>query len=100
MVQQPSLQPLGRAVSTPPDSLLRLVTAALVRLVTAALALVVAMLVVSSLASSRPLSWTAFLPTATEFTHSQLSSEGVDTRLFDANANNDGYVEGLAKAVD
>jgi hypothetical protein len=102
MVQQSSLQPLGRAVSGQPDSLVRLVTAGLVRLATAALALVVAMLLINPLASSRPLPWTILSsPVAV---HSQPSSVGADVRLFDGNdansANNDGYLEGLARAVN
>ena len=99
MTQQSSLQPVGRVVGGPPDSLVRLATAALVRLATAALALVVAMLVINPLASGRPLTWATLSPPVPA--HSQPPSVGV--RLFDANgaatANNDGYLEGLAKAV-
>lgn len=102
MAQQSSLQPLGRAVGGPPDSLVPLVTGALVRLATAALALVVAMLVINPLASGRPLPWTTFSPPVAE--RSQPSSVGADIRLLDRNdasdANNDGYLEGLAKAVN
>ena len=102
MTQQSSLQPLGRAAGGSPDSLARLATAALVRLATAALALVVAMLVINPLASGRPLAWTTLSPPAAQ--HSQPSSVGADVRLFDgydaSRANNDGYLEGLAKAVN
>jgi hypothetical protein len=99
MTQQSPFQPSGRAVGGPPDSLVRLGTAALVRLATAALALVVAMLVINPLASGRPLTWTTL--SAPVAVHPQPPSVGV--RLFDPNslasANNDGYLEGLAKAV-
>ena len=102
MAQQSSLQPLGTAIGGQPDSLVRLVTPALVRLATAALALVVAMLVINPLASSRPVPWTILLPPVA--VHSQPSSVGSDIRLFDGNdangANNDGYLEGLEKAVN
>jgi hypothetical protein len=99
MAQQSSLQPLGRSVGAPPDNPVRLVTGALVRLATAALALVVAMLVINPLASGRPLSWTTFSPLVAE--HSQPSSVGANIRVFDGNdANNDGYLEGFAKAVN
>jgi len=102
MSQQFSLRPLGRAVGSPPDSLVRLVSAALVRLATAALVLVVAMLVISPLASGRPVPWTSFSSTVTE--HLQPSGMGADIRLFDgdqaSHANDDGYLQGLAKAVN
>ena len=102
MAQQSSLQPLGRAVGAPADSLVRLVTAALVRLATAALALVVAMLVINPLASGRPLPWTTLSPPVVA--HSQPASVGAGIRLFDrddaSRANSDGYLEGLAKAVN
>lgn len=99
MIRQSSLQPFGRPVAGPPDSLVRLATAALVRLATAAFALVVAMLVINPFASGRALSWTTFSRPAAE--HSQPSSMGVNIRLFDGNnANNDGYLEGLAKALN
>jgi len=100
MAQQSSLRPL--AVGSPPDSLVRLVSAAFIRLATAALVLVVAMLVINPLASGRPVSWTAFSSTVTE--HWQPSGIGADIRLFDgdgaSHANDDGYLEGLAKAVN
>jgi hypothetical protein len=102
MAQQSSLRPLGRAVGSPPDSLVRLVSAGLVRLATAALVLVVAMLVINPLASGRPLPWTPFSSTVTA--HWQPTGMGVDIRLFDgdqaSHANDDGYLEGLAKAVN
>jgi hypothetical protein len=101
MAQQSSLRPSGRAVGSPPDSLVRLVSAALVRLATAALALVVAMLVINPLASGRPLQWNTFSSTLTE--HLQPSGMGGEIRLFDDRASHtydDGYLEGLAKAVN
>jgi hypothetical protein len=102
MTEQSSLQPASRGNGRPPDSLVRLGTAALVRLATAALALVVAMLVINPLASGRPLTWIALSPAVAA--HSQPSSVGPDIRLFDGNdastTNNDGYLEGLAKAVN
>ena len=102
MTQQSPFQPSGGAVGGPPDSLVRLGTAALVRLATAALALVVAMLVINPLASGRPLTWIALSPAVAA--HSQPSSVGPDIRLFDGNdastTGNDGYLEGLAKAVN
>jgi len=102
MAQQSSLRPMGRAVGSPPDSLVRLVSAALVRLATAALVLVVAMLVINPLASGRPLPWTTFSSAVTE--HLQPSGIGVEIRFFDGDqaspANDDGYLEGLAKAVN
>ena len=99
MTQESSVQPFGRPVGGSPDSLVRLLAAAFVRLATAALALVVAMLVINPLASGRPLTWTTLSPPVAA--HSQQPSAGV--QLFDANgatsANNDGYLEALAKAV-
>ena len=102
MTEQSSLQPASRGNGHPPDSLVRLGTAALVRVATAALALVVAMLVINPLASGRPLTWIVLSPAVAA--HSQPSSVGPDIRLFDGNdastTNNDGYLEGLAKAVN
>ena len=69
MAQRSSFQTLGRAVGGSPDGLVRLVAEALVRLATAALVLVVAMLVINPLASSKPLSWTTFSSAVAE--HSQ-----------------------------
>jgi hypothetical protein len=86
----------GGAVDSP--------SAGLFRLVTPALALVLAMVVLGLLAGDRPYSWTDFVSTVTESTRSQPSAVGADSRVFDrdgaSRANDDGYLEGLAKALD
>jgi hypothetical protein len=68
-----------------------------VRLAAAAVVLVVATAVVTLPPSGRPSSWTAFWSTVTP------SSAEVGPRLLDQNAvsraNDDGYLEGLAKAL-
>jgi hypothetical protein len=96
MTQQYSIRLSGGAVDSP--------SAGLFRLVTPALALVLAMVVLGLLAGDRPYSWTDFVSTVTESTRSQPSAVGADSRVFDrdgaSRANDDGYLEGLAKALD
>jgi hypothetical protein len=91
MTQQSSIQLSGGAVDGPSDGL--------VRLVTPALALMLAMVVLGLLAGDKP-----FVSTVTESTRSQPSVVGVDTRVLDrdgaSRANDDGYLEGLEKALD
>jgi hypothetical protein len=96
MTQQSSIRLSGGAVDGSSDGL--------VRLVTPALALILAMVVLGLLAGDKPSSWTDFVSTVTESTRSQPSAVGADSRVFDRDganrANDDGYLEGLAKALD
>jgi len=93
MAQQSSIRLCGASVGHPLDGI--------VRLVTAALALALAITLVGLLAGGRSSPWTALLSTVAE--SSQTSAAGVDYSVLNSGAaeaaNNDGYVEGLAKAL-
>jgi hypothetical protein len=77
---------------------------ALVRLVAVTLVLIAGMAVVSLPTATRPLSWTAFLSTVAASTRWPPSDAQVGSQLRDRDgvnrANDDGYVEGLVKALD
>jgi hypothetical protein len=75
-----------------------------VRFVAVTLVLVAGLTVVGLPTGTRPSSWTAFLSTVAASTRWQPSDAQVGSQLLDregANrANDDGYVEGLVKALD
>jgi hypothetical protein len=74
-----------------------------IRLVAPALALVLGMMAIGFVAGDKPSTWSNLLSTVTEWTVSQLSAAGADSRALDrdgaSRANDDGYLEGLQKAV-
>jgi hypothetical protein len=73
------------------------------RLVAPALALMLGMMAIGFVAGDKPSTWTNLLSTVTEWTGSQPSAAGADSRAFDrdgaSRANDDGYLEGLQKAL-
>ena len=75
----------------------------LVRLVPPALALMVGMMAIGLVAGDKPSTWTNLLSAVTEWTGSQPSVAVADSRVLDrdgvSRANDDGYVEGLQKAL-
>jgi hypothetical protein len=74
-----------------------------IRLVAPALALVLGMMAIGFVASDKPSTWSNLLSTVTEWTVSQSSAPGADSRALDrdgaSRANDDGYLEGLQKAL-
>jgi hypothetical protein len=96
MVRQSSSRLLSGVGERPFDDFVRLAAAALV--------LVVATAIVTLPSSGRPSSWAAFWSAASASMQSQPSSVEVGPRLLDQNtasrANDDGYLDGLAKALN
>jgi hypothetical protein len=96
MLRQSPIRLLGAVRERPSDDLLRLAAAALV--------FVVATAVVSLPAGGRAASWTAFWSTVAASIESQPSNAAVRPRLFGqdnaSRANDDGYLQGLAKALN
>jgi hypothetical protein len=96
MARQSPIRLVGAVRERPSDDLLRLAAAALV--------LVVATAVVSLPAGGGAASWTAFWSTVTASTESPLSNAEVRRPLFGqdntSRANDDGYLQGLAKALN
>ena len=76
---------------------------ALVRLVPPALALMLGMMAIGFVAGDRSSTWTNSLFTVTEWAGSPPSAAGADGRVLDcvgaSCANDDGYLEGLQKAL-
>ena len=95
MAQRSSTRAFTKAVDAPLDGL--------VRLVPPALALMLGMMAIGFVAGDKPSAWTHLLSTVTEWTGSQPSAAGADSRALDRDgatrANDDGYVEGLQKAL-
>jgi hypothetical protein len=95
MAQRSSIRAFTKAVDAPLDGLIRLVPPAL--------ALMLGMMAIGFVAGDKPPTWTNLLSTVTEWTGSQPSAAGADSRALDRDgatrANDDGYVEGLQKAL-
>jgi hypothetical protein len=95
MAQKSSIGEFTRAVDAPSDGLIRLVAPAL--------ALVLGMMAISFVAGDKPSTWTNLLSRVTEWTVSQPSAVGADSRALDrdgaSRANDDGYLGGLQKAL-
>ena len=95
MAQRSSTRTLTRAVDAPSDGHIRLVAPAL--------ALMLGMMAIGFVAGDKPSTWTNSLSTVTEWMGSQPSAAGTDSRVFDrdgaSRANDDGYLEGLQKAL-
>ena len=95
MAQRSSTRAFTKTVDAPLDGL--------VRLVPSALALMLGMMAIGFVAGDKPSTWTNLLSTDTEWTGSQPSAAGTDSRALDRDgatrANDDGYVEGLQKAL-
>ena len=74
-----------------------------IRLIAPALALMLGMMAIGFVAGDKPSTWTNTLSTATEWTVSQPPVAGADSRALDrdgaSRANDDGYLEGLQKAL-
>ena len=74
-----------------------------IRLVAPALALMLGMMAIGFVAGDKPSTWTNLLTTITEWTVSLPSAAGADSRALDrdgaSRANDDGYLEGLQKAL-
>ena len=74
-----------------------------IRLAAPALALMLGMMAIGFVARDKPSTWTNLLSTVTEWTGSQPSAAGADSRVFDRDgmspANDDGYLEGLQRAL-
>ena len=73
-----------------------------IRLVAPALALMLGMMAIGFVAGDKPSAWTHLLSTVTEWTGSQPLAAGADRALDRdgaSRANDDGYVEGLQKAL-
>ena len=74
-----------------------------IRLVAPALALILGMMAIGFVAGDKPSTWTNMLSTATEWTVSQPPVAGADSRALDRDGasrpNDDGYLEGLQKAL-
>jgi hypothetical protein len=75
-----------------------------IRLVAPAIALMLGMMAIGFIAGDKPSTWTNLLSTVTEWTGSQPSAAGADSRVLDrdgaSRANDDGYLEGLQKALE
>ena len=75
-----------------------------IHLVAPALALILGMMAIGFLAGDKPSTWTNLMSTVTESTVSQPSAAGADSRAPDrdeaSRANDDGYLEGLQKALE
>jgi hypothetical protein len=95
MARRSSTHAFTKAVDAPLDGL--------VRLVPPALALMVGMIAIGFVAGDKPSTWTNLLSTVTEWTGSEPSAAGDDSRILDrdgaSRANDDGYLEGLQKAL-
>jgi hypothetical protein len=95
MARRSSTHAFTKAVDAPLDGL--------VRLVPPALALMVGMIAIGFVAGDKPSTWTNLLSTVTEWTGSGPSAAGDDSRILDrdgaSRANDDGYLEGLQKAL-
>ena len=95
MAQNPSIREFTGAVDAPSDGLIRLVAPAL--------ALMLGMMAIGFVAGDKPSTWTNSSSTVTEWTGSQPAAAGVGSRVFDrdgaSRANDDGYLEGLQKAL-
>lgn len=93
MAQQSSIRLCGASPGHPLDGI--------VRLVSVALALALAIMLVGLLADSRSGPWTSLLSTVAE--SPQTAAAGVDYSVLNGDgveaANDDGYLEGLAKAL-
>ena len=74
-----------------------------VRLLAPALALMLGMMAIGFVAGDKPSTWTNLLSTVTEWTGSQPTAAGADSRAIDrdgaSRANDDGYLDGLQKAL-
>ena len=74
-----------------------------IRLVAPILALILGMMAIGFVAGDKPSTWTNLLSRVTEWTVSQPSAAGADSRALDrdgaSRANDDGYLEGLQKAL-
>ena len=74
-----------------------------VRLLAPALALMLGMMAIGFVAGDNPSTWAKSLYTVTEWTGSQPSTASADSRVLDrdgaSRANDDGYLEGLQKAL-
>ena len=95
MAQRFSTRSLTGAVEAPSDGHTRLVAPAV--------ALMLGMMAIGFVAGNKPSTWTNLLSTATEWTVSQPSAAGANSRVLDrdgaSRANDDGYLEGLQKAL-
>jgi hypothetical protein len=95
MAQRSSTRAFIKAVDAPSDGLLRVVPPAL--------ALMVGMMAFGIVAAGKPSTLTNLLSTATAWTGSQPSAAGADSRAIDrdgaSRTNDDGYLEGLQKAL-
>jgi hypothetical protein len=95
MAQQSSSPVFTKAVDAPLDGL--------VRLIPSAVALMLGMMAIGFVAEDKPSTWTSLLSTVTEWTGLQPSDAGADNRELDgvapSRANDDGYLEGLQKAL-
>ena len=95
MAQNPLIREFTGAVDAPSDGLIRLVAPAL--------ALMLGMMAIGFVAGDKPSAWTNLLSTVTEWTVSQPSAAGANSRVLDrdgaSRANDDGYLEGLQKAL-
>jgi hypothetical protein len=96
MARQTSIRLLGGAGDRPFDALVRLFAVTLV--------FVLGMAVVSLPTGNGPSSFTAFLSTLAASTRWQASDAQLGSQLLERDqanrANDDGYLEGLAKALD
>ena len=74
-----------------------------IRLIAPALALMLGMMAIGFVASDKPSTWTNLLSMVMEWTGSQPAAAGADSRVFDrdgaSRANDDGYLEGLHRAL-
>jgi hypothetical protein len=74
-----------------------------IRLVAPALALILGMVAIGFVAGDKPSTRTNLLSTVTQWTGSRPSAAGADSRVLDrdgvSRANDDGYLEGLQKAL-
>ena len=74
-----------------------------IRLVAPALALMLGMMAIGFVAGDKPSTWTNLLSAVTDWTVSQSSAAGADSRALDrdgaSRANDDDYLEGLQKAL-
>jgi hypothetical protein len=95
MTQQSLTHAFTKAIDAP--------SGGLVRLVPPALALMLGMMAIGFVAGDKPSTLTNLLSTVTEWTGSQPSAAGADSGVLDrdgvSRANDDGYLEGLQKAL-
>ena len=95
MAQRFSTRTLTGAVEAPSDGHIPVVAPAV--------ALMLGMMAIGFVAGNKPSTWTNLLSTVTEWTGSQSSAARADSRALDrdgaSRANDDGYLEGLQKAL-